>query len=128
MIDRRIARALQIAVLLCADATIVAILLVQAQGKEQAFGLLCAGALAGVVISTLALAAVLTRSRSLGGTAPLLAGLRLISVPVAAGVIAVWAGADAIVGPVETFAVALAVLDAIAGLAAGVAANRYTRG
>jgi hypothetical protein len=128
MIDHRVARALQIAVLLCADAAVVAILLVQAQGKEQAFGLLCAGALAGVVISALALAAVLTRSRGLGGTALLLAGLRLIGVPVAAGVIAVRAGADAVVGPVETFAVALAVIDAIAGLAAGFAANRSTRG
>ena len=44
------------------------------------------------------------------------------------GVIAVRSGPDAVIGLVETFALAVAMFDALAGLAAGIAANRSTRG
>jgi hypothetical protein len=127
MIDRRTARALQIAVLLCADAVLGAIILVQAWGQAPVIDLLAACAMAGAVVSALALIAVLTRSRGLGGTALLLAWLRLIAVPIAAGVIAVSSGADAVIGLVETFILGLAILDALAGLVAGFAANRSTQ-
>lgn len=129
MIDRRVARALQIAVLLCADAAVAAILILQVRGEDQAaFDLLAAGCVAGAVIAALALVAILARSRGLGGTALLLAWLRLAAVLVAVGVIAVRDGADAVIGPVETFAVAVAVIDGLAGLAAGHAANRWSSG
>jgi hypothetical protein len=124
MIERRTAQALQIAVLLCADALLAVILLLNARDQGPVFDLLGAGAVAGVVVSAVALAAVLTRSRGLGGTALLLAWLCLIAVPIAAGVIAVRSGADAVIGLVETFILALAILDALAGLIAGFAANR----
>jgi hypothetical protein len=124
MIERRTAQALQIAVLLCADALLAVILLLNARDQGPVFDLLGAGAVAGVVVSAVALAAVLTRSRGLGGTALLLAWLCLIAVPIAAGVIAVRSGADAVIGLVETFILALAILDALAGLIAGFVANR----
>jgi len=128
IIDRRVARILQITVLLCADALMAGIIVVQAWGEAPAFDLLCAGAAAGAVIAAVALAAVLARSPGLGRTALLLAWLRLIGVPVAAGVVAVRSGPGAVIGLVETFALAVAMFDAIAGLAAGIAASRSTGG
>lgn len=128
MIDRRVARAAQIVVLLCADTAVAAIVLLQARGREPMFDLLAAGAVAGMIICAVALAALLARNHGAAGTALVLAWLRLAGVPLAAGIIALRSGADAVIGLVETFVLAVAVLDAIAGLTAAVAASRATRG
>jgi sugar phosphate permease len=92
----------------------------QVSGRDVAtLSLLGVSAAAGVMIFLVVVAANVSAARAAGAGRGLatagswLAGLRLAGVFVATVVIAVTLGPSAVVGPAESFAVALAVLDAL---------------
>jgi hypothetical protein len=126
--------------LLCCDAAVVAIVglvwTAQARGQVAAaevatLDLLGISAAVGVVVMAGALAATVAVSRGRSGRvaatgARALAWLRLAAVVVALAAIAVVAGLDALIGLVETFAAALAVLDAAVAVAVAGTVRRLT--